>query len=157
MIGWLTLTLIAACLSRRWKTSPPLCHPVYKSLISYGQSCKEKICVKGTFFDDIYIFFQDDSGSTLTMTDVSVSDSGNYSCQVCSQSSSRHDSNDDHVEVDDNNDDGGNNDGNDNVKSVSTLKILAANITLTEYYLIIIIMMMMMTRVAWPPLTVTKS
>ena len=25
---------------------------------------------------------QDDSGSTLTMTDVSVSDSGNYSCQV---------------------------------------------------------------------------
>ena len=62
----------------------------------------------------------------------------------------------DHVEVFDNNDDGGNNDGNDNVKSVSTLKILAANITLTEYYLIIIIMMMMMTRVAWPPLTVTK-
>ena len=41
------------------------------------------------------------------------------------------DSNDDYV--DDDNDDGGNNgDGNENVKSVSTLKLLVANITLRE-------------------------
>ena len=45
------------------------------------------------------------------------------------------DSNDDHVDVDDDNDDGGdggNGDGNDNAKTFSTLKILAANITLRE-------------------------
>ena len=38
------------------------------------------------------------------------------------------DSNDDHVDVDDDNDDGGNGDGNDDAKTFSTLKMLAANI-----------------------------
>ena len=42
------------------------------------------------------------------------------------------DSNDDYVDFDDDNDYGRNGDGNDKKKSVSTLKILAANITLRE-------------------------